>query len=108
MTERPAFMDLPLPDASGLDDARRAEVERHVAYWQTTRDWNDDAQEGFWMYTRYQELLPARWRFLADRLMNLHDAPAQRETIAAILAVVPADTDWEPTLAQPSPAPVQL
>jgi hypothetical protein len=52
--------------------------------------------------------LPARYSYLPDRLMNQDDPEACRRTIESIIAVVPKDFDWDPVLAQPSPAPIRL
>lgn len=97
----PPFMYLPLPDG----DADAEMVERHVRHWVETGDFDDDTGEGFWLYNAYRRALPTRYRFLADRMMNmwsvfLGDEVRIRDTVRAILAVTDEGFEWEPYLAR--------
>jgi hypothetical protein len=101
----PHFMYLPVPDGA-VDEAM---LERHLDYWLTNSDWDEERQEGFWMLTAYKKHLPRRYGYLADRIMNLQLATewdvarhneALRRTVRGILALAPTDTDWEPYLAR--------
>jgi hypothetical protein len=109
----PEFMYWPVP-AVTLDTAREALVDRHLHYWETTTDWDDEAQEGFWMYTAYTKSLPVKYRYLADRLMNMTLAfpegrrAAFRATLRAIIGVTDPGIDWEPILTRAVKAPVRL
>ncbi len=101
--DMPAFMYLPVPDGP-VDEALLA---RHVEHWMKTGDWDDDKQEGFWLLTAYDRALPARMRFLANRVMNLGLAfghagyrEALKRTLRGILSVTPLDFDWAPYLAR--------
>jgi len=94
----PAFMYAPLPHGT----ADLAMVTKHVRHWVETGDFDNCAQEGFWLHTAYSRALPSRYRFLADRVMNLASFPnyeaALETTIRSILAVSERDFDWEPYL----------
>lgn len=98
----PLFMYLPVPN--GVVNERM--LERHVGYWTTTGDWDNDAQVGFWMHTAYGRALPPSMRFLANRIMNLRMLfPNEyeqrlRQTIRGVLAVADRSFDWEPYLAR--------
>jgi hypothetical protein len=99
--EMPPFMYWPVPDGP-VDEAI---LTRHVRHWIETRDFDEARQAGFWLYNGYKRALPARFGFLADRIMNLSLAfPAERydeelrRTLRGILAVVPKDFEWEPYL----------
>lgn len=99
----PAFMYLAVPKGR-VDEAMLA---RHLEHWEKTGDWDGASQSGFWLYTAYTRALPARMRFLANRIMNLWlafgDAGYWREmerTLRGILAIAPRDFDWEPYLAR--------
>ena len=94
----PAWMYLPVPQ--GVTDEEL--VERHVQHWLDTADFDSERQAGSWLLTAYQRALPSRYRYLADRVMNLRLAfpesyeRALRETIRGILAVSQPDFDWQP------------
>jgi hypothetical protein len=94
-------MYLPVPDGS----ADASLLERHVRHWIETRDFDEDRQAGFWLYTAYKRALPKEQGFLADRIMNLELAfpdryeEQLRNCIRSILALSP-DFDWEPYLAR--------
>lgn len=98
----PAFMYRPVPDG----DADPETVARHVRHFVETGDFDNDAQEGFWMYTAYRRALPTRYRYLAERAHNL--APMVfpdwesrlSDTVRAILAVADSAFDFEPYLAR--------
>lgn len=94
----PAWMYLPVPQGTNDEEL----VERHVQHWLATADFDVERQAGSWLLTAYQRALPSRYRFLADRVMNLRLAfpdsyePALRETIRGILTVSQSDFDWQP------------
>ncbi|MGG6268783.1 hypothetical protein ACQ4M3_31485 [Leptolyngbya sp. AN03gr2] len=99
----PAFMYLPVPTGS-VDELL---LERHTQHWVETRDWDDNEQVGFWLYTAYRRALPNRMRYLADRIMNLELAFGSelyeaklRQTIRGILAIADSNFDWEPYLSK--------
>ncbi len=96
----PRFMYHPLPDGDADPDL----VDQHVRHWIETGDFDDEAQEGFWLYTAYSRALPSRYRFLADRMMNLRFFPDYRQaiqqTVRSILAVADQGFDWQPYLAR--------
>ena len=99
----PACMYQEVPDG----DVDESMLARHVQHWLTTDDWDNASQSGFWLYTAYERALPARMRFLANRIMNLWLAfgasnyrKALERTIRGVLAVTPRDFDWEPYLAR--------
>jgi hypothetical protein len=91
-------MYLPLPD---VDTARNVAIEptatRHVRYW------NVDGDRDMDMYRRYCKALPARWAYLADRVLQCqilardHGAAwAVRldESVRAVIAVADPRTAW--------------
>jgi hypothetical protein len=94
----PAWMYLPVPQGKSDEEL----VDRHVQHWLATADFDAERQAGSWLLTAYQRALPSRYRFLADRMMNLGLAfpesyeRAMRETIRGILAVSQPDFDWQP------------
>jgi hypothetical protein len=94
----PAWMYLPVPQGKTDEEL----VERHVQHWLATADFDVERQAGSWLLTAYQRALPSRYRFLADRVMNLRLAfpesyeRALRETIRGILAVAQPGFDWQP------------
>jgi len=98
----PTEMYLPVPTG----DVDGAMLERHCHHWLTTRDWDDERQVGFWMYTAYNRALPSRYAHLVTRLMNVELAFSDsadenvRDTIRGILSVCDRDFDWEPYLAR--------
>lgn len=100
----PPYMYQPVP--SGEVDP--AMLTRHLKHWREVGDFDDDRQAGFWVYNAYRKALPARWRHLADRVMNLRYAFGEQEgygqplevTIRGILAVCDPDFDWGPYLAR--------
>ena len=84
-------------------------VERHLRFWVDTGDFDVENQEGFWLYTAYQESLPPKFKYLADRLMNLRGEEAIRQTMKGILSLLrETNVDWDQVLSRPSPAPVRL
>jgi hypothetical protein len=51
------------------------------------------------MYKRYQELLPSRYRYLVDRVMNLQGQPIPLvDTLRSIIGLVGSDILWEDVL----------
>jgi hypothetical protein len=93
--EQPSFMYLTVPSVR-LTVEQEAMVNRHFRYWTEFGDYDDEAQQGFWMYKRYRDALPSRYRYLADRLMNLHRQPAKLlETLRAIIGLAGPDAESE-------------
>lgn len=98
----PECMYLEVPTGEVDEDL----LERHFVHWVTTRDWDNEKQKGFWLYTAYTRALPENYYYLALRIMNLvlvfqDQESYQRElknTLRAILFCSPADFDWEPYL----------
>jgi hypothetical protein len=88
---QPSFMYLPVPSVQ-LAAEQEAMVNRHFRYWTEFGDYDDEAQQGFWMYERYREALPSRYRYLADRVINLHRQPTKLlETLRAITGLGGSD-----------------
>lgn len=95
---QPSFMYLPVPSVP-LTAEQEAMVNRHFRYWTEFGDYDDEAQQGFWMYERYRETLPLRYQYLADRVMNLHGQPTKLlETLRAIIGLAGSEAEWEEVL----------
>lgn len=93
--EQPSFRYLTVPSVR-LTVEQEAMVNRHFRYWTEFGDYDDEAQQGFWMYERYRDALPSRYQYLANRLMNLHKQPTKLlETLRAIIGLAGPDTEWE-------------
>lgn len=94
-------MALPIPEAA-LDEAQEQMVRRHYRYWIEFGDWDDEAQQGFWMYEHYEAVLPTRYRYLPFQLMNyigsLRDPDKARRVLRAIIGLIGPEVDWEPYL----------
>lgn len=95
------LMSLPVPDVP-LEPAQEAMVRRHYRYWVEFGDFDNETSRGYWMYERYRSLLPTRYLYLCDRLMNIYaDKAHVQETLAtlrAIIAFAGPDIDWEKSL----------
>ena len=91
-------MALPVPEFD-LNVAQERMLERHFKYWTEFGDWDDVAQQGYWMYEHYESLLPSRYRYLPIQLMNYNyrDMERLRQVLRAILGLCGV-RDWEPLL----------
>lgn len=95
---QPSFMYLPVPSVP-LTAEQEAMVNRHFRYWTEIGDYDNETQQGFWMYERYREALPSRYRYLANRVMNLHEQPTKLlETFRAIIGLAGSNVKWEEVL----------
>ncbi|MEH2064667.1 MAG: hypothetical protein V7K50_20815 [Nostoc sp.] len=93
--DQPSFMYLPVPSVL-LTVEQEAMVNRHFQYWTKFGDYDNETQQGFWMYEHYRESLPSRYRYLSNRLMNLYRQPTKLlETLRAIIKLVGTDVNWE-------------
>ena len=82
-----------------LDQGQEAMALRHYRYWTEFGDYEEDLQEGFWMYNFYKSLLPTRYRYLPDQLMNLTEGGSRTlATIRAIMGLAGSNVDWAPLL----------
>jgi hypothetical protein len=92
------LMALPIPVVD-LDASQERLVERHYKYWTEFGDYDEEAQQGFWMLEHYNSLLPRRYRYLTTQLMNYNyrDPDALRRVLCAIVALCEAQ-DWEQLL----------
>jgi hypothetical protein len=92
------LMALPVPNI-GLSETQDEMVQRHYRYWTEFGDFDDERSQGFWMYERYESLLPKSYRYLPDQLMNLRDGgPDTLARIRAIIGLTGPEIDWEPYL----------
>ncbi|MEH2056491.1 MAG: hypothetical protein V7K97_10115 [Nostoc sp.] len=94
--DQPSFMYLPVPSVL-LTVEQEAMVNRHFQYWTQFGDYDNETQQGFWMYELYRMYLPSRYRYLCNRLMNLlYTQPTKLlETLRAIIQLVGTDVNWE-------------
>ncbi|MEH2170651.1 MAG: hypothetical protein V7K41_29175 [Nostoc sp.] len=96
--DQPSFMYLPVPSLQ-LTVEEEAMVNRHFQYWTKFGDYNNETQEGFWMYEHYRKYLPSRYRYLSNRLMNLYGQPTKLlETLGAIIKLIGTNVNWEEDL----------
>lgn len=95
------LMSLPVPDVT-LESAQESMVRRHYRYWAEFGDFDNETSRGYWMYERYRALLPTRYLYLCDRLMNIYsDRTRVQETLATLRAIISfagPDMDWEKEL----------
>ncbi|MDF5707285.1 MAG: hypothetical protein PUP90_06285 [Nostoc sp. S4] len=90
-----SFMYLPVPNVS-LTIEKEAMVNRHFQYWTEFSDYDNDIQQGFWMYEHYRKHLPLKYRYLSNRLMNLYRQPTKLlQTLRAIIKLIGTDVNWE-------------
>ncbi|MEH2325429.1 MAG: hypothetical protein V7K32_18105 [Nostoc sp.] len=94
--DQPSFMYLPVPSVL-LTVEQEAMVNRHFQYWTKFGDYDNETQQGFWMYELYRMYLPSRYRYLCNRLMNLlYTQPTKLlETLRAIIKLIDTDLNWE-------------
>lgn len=95
------LLGLPVPHVT-LEPSQEVMVRRHYRYWAGFGDFDNETSRGFWMYERYRTLLPTRYHYLCDRLMNIYSDRTRVQdslaTLRAIIAFAGPDVDWERTL----------
>jgi len=92
------LMALPVPEVS-LDADLERMAQRHLSYWLEGGDTDNAVMPGYPMYELYGAVLPTRYRYLRDQLMNYLDAPdSLRRVLRAIVGLVGSDADWKPFL----------
>ncbi len=92
------LMALPVPEVPLDADLERL-AQRHLSYWLEGGDADNAVMPGYPMYELYGTVLPTRYRYLRDQLMNYPDAlDSLRRVLRAIVGLVGPDADWEPFL----------
>jgi hypothetical protein len=92
------LMALPIPEVS-LDANQERLAQRHLSYWLEGADADNAVMPGYPMYELYGTVLPTRYRYLRDQLMNYFNTPdSMRKVLRAIVGLVGSGADWEPFL----------
>ena len=91
-------MALPVPRVA-LSAAQEVMVRRHYRYWTEFGDFDNETSEGYWMYEHYRSVLPTRYRYLADQLMNLYGKSNRTQdtldTLRAIIGLAGPEIEWD-------------